>query len=171
MNLSVLLPLVLASPLLLSTPPSPSEQATKPADGKPKAAPAAKSGEPRTIEITAGDDMKFSLTSITAKPGEQLRIRLKSTGTMPKIAMGHNFVVVKPATNVTDFANAAMMAKATDYIPPDKKADVLASTALVGPGETVEVTFKAPAAAGSYPFLCTFPGHFAAGMKGTLAVK
>ena len=27
-------------------------------------------------------------------------------------------------------------------------------------------TFKAPAKAGVYPYLCTFPGHFAAGMKG-----
>jgi azurin len=48
--------------------------------------------------------------------------------------------------------------------------DVIAHTGLVGPGETVEVTFKAPAA-GTYTFLCSFPGHFAAGMKGTLVVK
>ena len=38
-------------------------------------------------------------------------------------------------------------------------------------GETVEVTFKVPAEAGSYPFLCTFPGHFVVGMKGNLVVK
>jgi azurin len=51
------------------------------------------------------------------------------------------------------------------------KADVIASTELAGPGETVEVSFKAPTAAGSYPFMCTFPGHFTAGMKGNLVVK
>ena len=64
-----------------------------------------------------------------------------------------------------------MGAQATDYIPADKKADVLASTKLAGPNETVEVSFKAPAKPGSYPFMCTFPGHYAAGMKGTLVVK
>ena len=42
---------------------------------------------------------------------------------------------------------------------------------LAGAGETVEVTFKVPAAAGEYPYICSFPGHFQAGMKGTLAVK
>ena len=31
-------------------------------------------------------------------------------------------------------------------------------------------TFTAPAA-GNYIFLCTFPGHYVAGMKGTLTVK
>ena len=51
------------------------------------------------------------------------------------------------------------------------KAEVVAATALAGPGETVDVTFKVPAAAGSYPFICSFPGHFTAGMKGTLVVK
>jgi azurin len=53
----------------------------------------------------------------------------------------------------------------------DKSKDVIAHTGLAGAGETVEVTFKVPAAAGEYPFLCSFPGHFQAGMKGTLAVK
>jgi azurin len=56
-------------------------------------------------------------------------------------------------------------------VPAARKADVLASTALAGPGETVEVTFKVPAKAGAYPYLCTFPGHFAAGMKGEITVK
>ena len=69
------------------------------------------------------------------------------------------------------FANAAAMAGATAYIPAARKGDVLAHTALAGAGETVEITFKAPATAGSYTFLCSFPGHFAAGMRGTLVVK
>ena len=42
---------------------------------------------------------------------------------------------------------------------------------LAGAGETVEVTFKVPAAAGEYPYICSFPGHFQAGMKGMLSVK
>ncbi len=125
----------------------------------------------RTVEITGGDDMKYSVTSIPAKPGETLRIRLTSKGTLPKIAMAHNVVILKAGAKQIDFANAAAMAAATGYIPPDMKDQVLAASTMAGPGETVEVTFKVPAAPGTYPYLCTFPGHFAAGMRGTIVVK
>lgn len=125
----------------------------------------------RTIEIQGNDQMKFTVTTIQAKPGEQIRVVLKVVGTMPKMAMSHNFVLLAAGVNATDFANKSMMAAATAYIAPDLKAQVLASTGMAGAGETVEVTFKAPAKAGSYTFLCSFPGHFAAGMRGTLVVK
>jgi azurin len=117
------------------------------------------------------EDMKFSVTTITAKPGEQIRVRLTAKGAMPKIAMAHNFVLLAKAADVLKFVNASAMAATTAYIPADLKDQVLASTGLAGAGETVEVTFKAPTAPGAYAFVCSFPGHFAAGMKGTLTVK
>jgi azurin len=126
---------------------------------------------PRTIELTASDDMKYSTTTIEAKPGETIKIKLTPKGTMPKIAMSHNFVLLKIGTDAAAFVTAGASARATDYIAPDKKPQVIAATTLAGNGESVETTFKVPAAAGSYPFVCTFPGHFVAGMKGTLVVK
>jgi azurin len=125
----------------------------------------------RTVEIIGGDDMKFNVTTIPAKRGETLRIRLVSKGTLPKIAMAHNVVVLKAGAKQIDFVNAAAQARASDFIPTDMKDQVLAATGLAGPGETVEVTFKVPTAAGSYPYVCTFPGHFAAGMRGNIVVK
>jgi azurin len=125
----------------------------------------------RLVEITGNDQMKFSVTSIAAKPGELLHVRLKSVGTLPKIVMAHNFVLLAKGTDATAFANAAALAATTAYIPAQFKAKVLASTALAGPGETVDVTFKAPAVAGKYVYLCSFSGHFVAGMKGVLVVK
>jgi azurin len=125
----------------------------------------------RTVEITSGDDMKYSVTSIPAKRGETLRIVLKATGAMPKIAMSHNVVVLKPGTDQMAFVNAGASARATNYIAPAMNAQVIAHTPLAGNGETVEITFKVPATAGSYPYVCTFPGHFISGMKGTLVVK
>ena len=153
-----------------TTKPAASTQkpAEKPDPAKPGAA-AAKGV--RTIEIIGTEDMKFSLATITAKPGEQLRVRLTSKGAMPKIAMAHNFVLLNKGASVVEFATAAMNARATDFVPADKKADVLAATGLAGAGETVEVTFKVPAATGDYPYICSFPGHFQAGMRGTLTVK
>ncbi len=125
----------------------------------------------RTVDITGGDDMKYSVTSIPAKRGEQLRIRLVSKGTLPKVAMAHNVVVLKAGTNQIEFVNAGSLARATDFIPQDKKDQVIAATTMAGPGETVEVIFKVPNAAGKYPYVCTFPGHFAAGMRGVIEVK
>jgi azurin len=149
-----------------TTPPAPAGA------GKP-AAPATKkpAGAGRLVEITGGDDMKYSVTSIAAKPGETLHIVLKNTGTIPKIAMAHNFVALNAGVDAAKFSQDAMTARDTDYVPAARKADVLASTTLAGPGETVEVTVKVPAKAGTYPYLCTFPGHFAAGMKGDIVVK
>jgi len=127
--------------------------------------------KPRLVDLTGNDQMKFNLATIAAKPGETLRIRLKSIGTLPKVAMGHNFVLLAKGTDAAAFANAAAAAYSTAYIPPAMKDKVLAMTTVVGPGETAEVTFKVPAAPGSYTFLCSFPGHFVAGMKGLLVVK
>lgn len=128
-------------------------------------------GKGRVVALTGNDQMKFDVTTITAKPGELITVRLKTVSTLPKVAMAHNFVLLALGTDAAAFANAAAMAYATAYIPAAQKAKVLASTGLAGAGETVEVTFKAPAKAGSYDYICSFPGHFLAGMKGKLVVK
>jgi azurin len=132
---------------------------------------APEAGTGRLVEITGSDQMRFNVMTIIAKPGELLHVRLKSVGTVPKIAMAHNFVLLVKGTDAAVFANASTTASTTAYIPAQLKAKVLASTALVGPGETVDVTFKAPSARGQYTYLCSFPGHFIAGMKGVLVVK
>jgi azurin len=132
--------------------------------------PAAAQTPGRTIEITGGDDMKYSVTTINAKPGEALHIRLSAKGAMPKIAMSHNIVILKPKTDVQAFATAAANARATNFVPPALKDEVIAASTLVGNGETTDLKFTAPKAPGTYPFICTFPGHFLT-MKGTLVVK
>ena len=50
--------------------------------------------------------------------------------------------------------------------PPDQ---VIAHTKLLGPGESDVIEFDAPAP-GTYPFVCTFPGH-APLMNGQLVVQ
>jgi azurin len=125
----------------------------------------------RTIEITGDDTMKFNVTTITAKPGEQLTVKITNKGTMPKMAAAHNFVLLKKGVDLNAFTTAAVMAGApADYIPAKFKDQVIASTKLTGPGESADVSFKAPTAPGDYVYICSFPGHFAT-MKGTLTVK
>lgn len=127
--------------------------------------------ESRVIEITGTDAMQYSVKRIEAKPGESLTIRLTTISKMAKTEMAHNFVVLAAGANADSFAMAGSMARKTDYIPEAKRDQILANSALAGGGETVEVTFTAPAEPGDYTYLCTFPGHYVAGMKGILAVQ
>ena len=142
------------------------QKESSPSDTPAQAAPAG----PREIDITAGDTMKYSITLIEAAAGEQLDVVLTNTGSVPIEAMGHNWVLLKPGSDVDAFAAAAASAKETGYIPPSLKDEIVAHIDLLGPRKSGEVTFKAPAP-GTYPFLCTFPGHALGGMKGTLVVK
>jgi azurin len=139
-----------------------------PAAAQTKAAP---KGPARTVIITAGDDMKFSPTEIAAKPGEVIKIRLVTVGTMPMAVMRHNVVVLKTGSNQIDFAEAAAKSPQTDYIPAAMKSMIVAQTKMIENGQSAEVTFTVPAKAGNYPYLCTFPGHMAAGARGKLIVK
>ena len=113
--------------------------------------------------------MKFSVATIEAKAGEELKVVLTNIGTLPKEAMGHNWVLLKAGTDPMAFGAASMTAKDSDYIAPSMKDKVIAFVHVLGPKQKGEATFKAPAA-GEYPFLCSFPGHVAL-MKGTLIVK
>lgn len=146
-------------------------QATTTTTTKAKPAPTAAAKAGRTVELTASDTMKYDKAEITAKPGETLRVVLKNAGMMPKLVAAHNFVLLKAGSDAAAFSTAAFNARDTDFIPPSLKTSVIANTGLAGPGETVEITFKVPAKAGNYPYLCSFAGHFALGMKGTLVVK
>ena len=126
---------------------------------------------PRTIDIIATDDMKYSVTTITASPGAQLRIRLQAKGVIPKVAMAHNVVILKPTTDILKLLKDGAPSRQTDFIPPAMMSQVIAKTPFAGPGEAVQVIFTVPTKAGRYPFICTFAGHYQAGMKGTLIVK
>lgn len=125
----------------------------------------------RVVEFTAGDNMKFNLSRIEAKPGEELTIVLTNIGSQPKEVMGHNWVLLKVGADVAAFDKAAITAKETDYIPAAMNDQMVAHTKLLGPRKSDQVTFRVPEVAGEYPFLCTFPGHLAIGMKGVLVVR
>jgi azurin len=146
----------------------------------------------RTIEMVGIDQMKFvvdgneegitvgdavgqngmvRLETISAEPGEQIRIRLTTESTLPATAMAHNWLLLAMETDVQAFANAATKARDNDYVPADMEDQIIAQTGLAAGGETVEVTFTAPEEPGDYDYICSFPGHFAADMRGVLNVE
>lgn len=124
----------------------------------------------RVVNLTGDDKMQYSVRLIRVKPGERIRVRLTSIGVTPKIVMAHNFVLLKAGTDPKAFAETGAAFKDVDYIAPKLKGQVLAQSTMVGPAERAEVTFTAPTAPGKYIYLCTFPGHYAAGMWGELVV-
>lgn len=123
------------------------------------------------IELTGNDQMQFNTKAIEVTTGQKVTLSLKHIGQLPAIAMGHNVVILKPGTQLPAFAAKCATAREHGYIPQDEesKALVVAFTKMLGGGETDEITFTAPAP-GEYPYICTFPGHFAL-MQGVMTVK
>lgn len=126
--------------------------------------------EGRLIEIKGDDTMKYSVTEIVAQPGEKLVVQLKNAGVIPKPAMAHNWVLLKPMDEAALVALCtAAASRPPEHLPADMSS-VLAHTKMAGAGETTQTAFAAPTAPGTYPFVCTFPGHFMV-MRGKLIVK
>lgn len=125
----------------------------------------------KKVEITGNDQMKFDVATIEAKPSQKVSVTLKNVGTMPKMSMGHNWVLLQQGVDPAKFVEASQMHMANEYIAPEMKDKVLAHTKLLGPGESDTVTFVAPSTPGDYVYICSFPGHFAIGMKGVLKVQ
>ena len=122
------------------------------------------------IRIAGNDQMRFVPAIFAVKAGTNITLTLENIGTMPKEAMGHNLVIIKPGIGINVFSTASQGHPGKRYIAPEYADQVVAATDLLGPGEKTTITFTAPASAGDYPFACTFPGHAMAGMKGVMKV-
>ncbi|MFP5409899.1 MAG: plastocyanin/azurin family copper-binding protein [Gammaproteobacteria bacterium] len=109
----------------------------------------------RTITIDMTDAMRFTPDKITVEEGETVRFVVRNRGRML-----HEMVIGTPDELVK---HAAMMVKF-----PNMEHDE-PYMVHVDPGKTGEIvwTFNR---AGQFEFACLIPGHFEAGMRGTLTV-
>lgn len=128
--------------------------------------PAAPKQQPVSLG-TNGGEWQFDLATLDLAAGEGVVLtfhnRAKTTA--------HNWLLVSGGDDVATEVNAVGMASGAGaaYIPDDSR--IIARTAgLLKGGQSERVTFTAPTA-GTYVYLCTFPGHFELGMKGVLTVK
>lgn len=128
--------------------------------------------EDKKVELTGNDQMQYNTKTLEVTAGDKVSLTFKHIGVLQKVAMGHNVVILKAGTPIPPFAMKAMQAAATDYVPADEESKklIVAHTKVLGGGESQTITFTAPAEPGDYPYLCTFPGHFAL-MQGMLKVK
>jgi azurin len=160
-NLSRLAPALLMTALLLVTTnaragnPSPFEKAT--------ATPG------RAITIDTAPVMQFVQKEIHVKAGESIALTLHNADT----TMQHNWVLLKPGTTdeVGKLANDLASDPANlrrNYIPDSP--DVICFTRVVDSTKSSTIYFTAPVDKGSYPYICTFPGHWMI-MRGVLIVE
>lgn len=152
-----------------------SVRAEEPKPAAPAAPAAAAAGETKLVLGVVPAVMQYDKKAFSVKAGDKVSILFTNKG----CPLQHNLVILKPGTDakfgmaadkmiVADAAGA--MAKV--YLPDDaesKASIVAASTKLIGTGQNEILTFTAPAEAGAYPFLCTFPGHRFL-MKGVMTV-
>ena len=133
---------------------------------------AAKDKATQEVVIAGNDTMQFDIKNFEVKAGSKVKLTLKNVGQIPKIAMGHNLVVLKKGITAVAFGQKALGAGAnpTNPLPESLKGDVIVATKLLGPAESETIEFTAPKEAGSYEYVCTFPGHFAL-MRGIMTVK
>ncbi|CDF78056.1 azurin [Formosa agariphila KMM 3901] len=120
------------------------------------------------IMLHGDDKMTFNLKEIKVKAGQKVKLTLMHTGKMPKNVMGHNFVLLNKGVELSTFASKAASAADHEYVPEGSE-DVIVYTKLLGGGESDVIEFDAPEA-GTYDFLCSFPGHYAL-MKGKFIVE
>jgi len=123
------------------------------------------------VTVSAYNTLTYSPSEIVAHPGQKVVLTFKNESTLPRSAMAHDWVLLRAGADVKAYANVAMTDCADDHIPKSLAKEVLVSIPMLGPLESRTVTFTAPTVPGSYPYLCSCPGHSQGGMKGVLIVK
>ncbi|GGK11787.1 azurin [Yeosuana aromativorans] len=120
------------------------------------------------IVLTANDMMQYNTKEIKVKSGQKVKLTLRHVGKLGVNVMGHNFVLLKKGTDLVAFATEASTQRDNKYIPKDS-SDIIAHTDLIGGGQATSIEFDAPEA-GTYEFLCSFPGHYTM-MRGKFIVE
>jgi azurin len=133
----------------------------------------ARAQEALEITLTA-DKVQFlyDKKEFAVKPGQKVKLTLVNPADSVT-RQPHNLIIVKPGKKdvVGMAANAGLADPAflTTKNAVPESAEILHHTKLVQAGDKDTIEFAAPAEPGDYPFLCTYPGHWAI-MNGVMKV-
>ena len=103
---------------------------------------------PRVVPITMTDALKFDPATVPAASGETVSFVLVNAGTVV-----HEFQVGPEASVAANKVDGKTVVEVAD----------------INGGHVVELTYTFPAT-GAYAFACHVPGHYEAGMKGTVTL-
>ena len=110
----------------------------------------------RTVTIRMGDDMRFAPQHIDVKLGETLRLRAENKGkVMHELVIGTRAELEAHAEMMKKHRNMEHDEPYMAHVPPGQRGDIV-------------WTFNR---AGGFEFACLLPGHFEAGMRGTIRVS
>src|SRR5688572_12151522 len=108
-----------------------------------------------SVSIKALDGLKYDIVQFNVKPGSEVLLTLTNVSDMP-----HNFLITKPGERENVVKAALQLAQKgpdMNYIPAI--GAVLWSIPVISPGQNNFIRFKAPLQEGTYPYVCTYPGH------------
>lgn len=123
----------------------------------------------QTINIkSVPERLLFDVREFTVKTGAPVKLTFENPDVTP-----HNLLIVQPGAADEVGMAGNEMAKLPDgmakgFIPDSPK--ILEKTRMLMQNESQTLRFKAPAAPGRYPYICTFPGHWLV-MKGEMVVE
>jgi uncharacterized cupredoxin-like copper-binding protein len=113
----------------------------------------------RSIAIDMDDQMRFTPSNLQVQAGETIRFVVRNTGKVP-----HEMVL---GNEKTIQEHAELMKQAAPHAHDHGGADAAAIT--VAPGQTGELVVTFPEAT-TLQTACLIPGHYDAGMRGTIQV-
>ncbi len=114
--------------------------------------------------------MMFTKQKLTAKAGQPVKLTFVNPD-----ATQHNWALIQPGTLEEVGMAGNEMAKdpkgmEKDYIPEGMDDKIIVHSRLLSPDTGEIIRFIAPEKPGTYPYVCTFPGHWII-MKGELVVE
>lgn len=112
-------------------------------------------GGASTELTTSVKEYVFTPNTWTVPAGQQVTITITNDGTLE-----HEWVLMQEGVTITSEEDLPDSEEELEenFVNVEKE---------VAPGETTTLTFEAPPA-GTYQVICAIPGHFNAGLKGTL---
>jgi putative heme-binding domain-containing protein len=121
-----------------------------------------------TLELTASPGLQYTPRQLRVPPGQRVALVLRNQDP----SMPHNWALIQPERFQAIGAETMRLAAdpravAMHYVPDDP--GIIAFAPILQSGEQYTVYFDAPQQTGSYPFACTFPGHWQI-MRGVLHV-
>ncbi len=113
--------------------------------------------EEATVHALGGskEEIRFDKDTLELKTSAKVTLKLVNEGT--EQSMIHNVVITSEGTSQAVATAGAAVGASGNYVP--KSPDVIASSPLALPGQTVEINFESPVQAVAYDFICTYPEH------------
>ncbi len=126
-----------------------------------------RAADPAAFTIkTMTAQMKYATAELLVQPGQPVKILFENGDDLP-----HNLVFCQPGTDTAAMAMKQMEkpeeALKRNWLPDDPR--IWLHSKMLNPHEKEELTFTAPEKPGTYPYVCTFPGH-ALTMRGEMKV-